>query len=143
MKIIFLSFLFISSLFSHKLNIFLIEENENLIISSYFASGAYCKNCKVEIYNLKEELIKEAKTDKNGEYLFKKPKESLTIKIEALGGHGAFAVFEVNNQNNKNKEIEIKSTKDSLIQSFIAILLIVGIFLLLKRNRKAKDSKNV
>lgn len=145
MKIILLSFLFLSSLFAHKLNIFLIEENENLIISSYFASGAYCKNCKVEFYNLNNKLIKEAKTDKNGEYLIKKPQESLTIKVEAIGGHAAFEKYEVDNNISKNKkeDKEVKSLKDSLLQSLIAILLIVGIFLLLKRIKKSKEEENV
>lgn len=143
MKISLLLFLLLNSLFAHKLNIFLIQENEDVIISSYFASGSYCKNCKVEIYNLKDELIEKAKTNKKGEYLIKKPKESLRIKVEAIGGHAAFASFEVSTNANINKkvktkheEIKIKSFKDSLIQSFIAILLIMGIFLLLKKNKK-------
>lgn len=145
MKILILFFLLFSSLFAHKLNIFLFEENENLIISSYFASGAYCKNCKVEFYNLKDELIKEAKTDEKGEFSIKKPEESLTIKVEAIGGHAAFEKYEVGNKIDKNsrEKKEIKSLSDNLIQSLIGILLIAGIFLYLIKNKKTKESKNV
>ena len=132
MKILVVFFLLLSSIYAHKLNIFLIEEENTLIVSSYFASGSYCKNCKVEIYNLNDELIKEARTDKNGEYLIENPKESLNIKVEAIGGHAAFAKFEISNDvnqksKNQKEEIKIKSTKESLFQSFIAILLIIGV----------------
>ena len=145
MKILILFCLLISSLFAHKLNIFLFEENGNLIISSYFASGSYCKNCKVEFYNLKDELIKEGKTDEKGEYLLKIPNESLTIKVEAIGGHAAFDKYEVGNKIEKNikEKKEIKSFGDSLLQSLIGILLIAGIFFLLIKNKKTKESKNV
>lgn len=143
MKIIFITFIIFSTLFAHKLNVFLFEENKNLIVSSYFASGAYCKNCKVEFYNLEKKLIKEGKTDEKGEYLIEIPKETLEIKVEAIGGHAAFARFDVDNKNIKKEKIEIKSTKDSLLQSFIAILLIAGIFLFLKRIKKTKELNNV
>ena len=135
MRILILFCLFFSSLFAHKLNIFLAEEGEKVVVNSYFASGAFCKNCKVEIYNLNNVLIKEAKTDDKGEYILDKPKESLSIKVEAIGGHAVKAKYETDNKLPKSK-IEKKSMSDSLIQSFIAILLIVGIFFLLKRTRR-------
>ena len=136
MKILVLFAFLFSFICAHKLNIFLIEENENIIVSSYFASGSYCKNCKVEIYNLKNELIKEGITNKNGEYVFSKTDESLNIKVEAIGGHAAFEKFEISKEHEK-KNKEVKTTKDSLIESFIAILLIAGIFLFLKKIKKS------
>jgi len=135
MKSIIFLLLIINSLFAHKLNIFISEENNKLFISSYFASGASCKNCKVEISTLENKLIKESKTDENGEYIMPRPEESFLIKVEAIGGHAVQTKYEVNK---KTKEMTVKrnTITDNLIQSLLAILLIAGIFLFLKKVKK-------
>lgn len=140
MRILLIIILFLSISFAHKLNIFLLEEDQNIIVSSYFASGSYCKNCDLKIYNLNKKLIIKDKTNEKGEYIFAKPKESFLVKVEATGGHGAFKEFEINsNITNTNEEIpQIKTLQEGLIQSLIAILLIYMIFLILQKTKKRK-----
>ena len=43
--------LIMGSLFAHKLNLFYVDENNKIYFSTYFASGAPCKNCEVDIYD--------------------------------------------------------------------------------------------
>ena len=127
--------LIINSLFAHKLNIFVSEENNKLFISSYFASGSSCKNCELMIYNSENELLKKVKTDENGEYTIDKPNETILIKVEAIGGHAAETKYEINKKIEKN-ELKRNNTFDNLIQSIIAILLIMLIFFFLKKVKK-------
>jgi len=135
MRIVLLFFFLVNILFAHKLNLFLFEDNNEVRISSYFASGTPCKNCKVDIYNEKKELIITTTTDKNGEYIVKEVEPKLYIKVEAIGGHAIEKEFELKSIKSK-QEIEIIKPENSLLQSVLAILLITIIFLVLKRIKK-------
>lgn len=133
MKIVFFLTLLISSLFAHKLNIFLYEEENKIVLNSYFASGSPCKNCKVEIFDDKNKLLQSSKTDEKGDYTFDKLASKLTVKVEAIGGHAAISSIEVKNINKKKDEL---SKSNSLIQSLLAAFLIALIFLGLKRIKR-------
>lgn len=133
MKIVFFLTLLISSLFAHKLNIFLYEENNKIVLNSYFASGSACKNCKVEIFDDKNKLLQSSKTDEKGDYTFDKLSSKLIVKVEAIGGHAATSSIEVKNINKKKDEL---SKSNSLIQSLLAAFLIALIFLGLKRIKR-------
>jgi len=135
MRILIPFFLLFSSSFAHKLNIFLSQENEKVQVSSYFASGSFCKNCKIEVITLDNKLLIESKTDEKGEFIFDKPENSVFVRVEAIGGHAVKTKYEIDIKDSK-KTIDKKSITDSLIESLIAILLIVGIFILLKRLKK-------
>jgi len=135
MRIVIFLFVIVNSIFAHKLNIFLSQENNKVLINTYYASGASCKSCKLEIYNLKNQLISTSKTDGNGDYYINKPKESIVIKVEAIGGHGAKTIYEIDTMTKKNIT-EKNSTIDSLIQSLVAAILIALIFVFLKRFKK-------
>lgn len=132
MKIFTLIFLLSISLFAHKLNIFVYEEDSKVITSTYFASGAYCNECKVEVYDDKGNLLEKGLTNKDGEYIVKNPKSKLLIKSEAMGGHGAQTEFEVKNLKHKKEEIK----EHNLLYSLIAAAFIALIFLGLKRVKK-------
>lgn len=133
MKIVlFFMFLFSFS-FAHKLNLFLYEEENKVWLSSYFASGSPCKNCKIEVFNLNKELIKEAKTDEKGEYTINNILPKMIIRVEALGGHAVQKEFEV--KGIKVNKKEIKKT-DSIFESILAIIIIFLIFFFLKRIKK-------
>lgn len=133
MKIV-LFFLFLFSFsFAHKLNLFLYEEENKVLVSSYFASGSSCKNCKIEVYNLNKELIQEAKTDEKGEYTINSIQPKMIIRVEALGGHAVQKEFEI--KGIKANKKEIKKT-DSIFESILAVILILLIFFFLKRIKK-------
>ncbi len=135
MRILLLSIFLVNILFAHKLNLFLFEEEKSIYISSYFASGAPCKNCKVDIYNQEKRLLTSATTDKNGEYIIEKVEAKLFVKVEAIGGHAVEKEFELKSIKSKQDVEDIKP-ENSLFQSILAILLIGIIFLLLKRIKK-------
>ena len=133
MKIVFLSVFLFSSLFAHKLNLFLFEEKDKVYISSYFASGTSCKNCKLKIYDLNKKIIEEAKTDEQGEYIIKIIQSKMIIKVEAIGGHAVEKEFEIKSIKEKREEIK---ESDSIFESILAIFLIFLIFFFLKRIKK-------
>ena len=135
MKSLLFLLLIVNVLLAHKLNIFISEENNKIFVSSYFASGSSCKNCKVMIYNLKNEILLEAKTDENGEYIIPKPEETILIKVEAIGGHAAQTKYEINKKIKKTA-MKRTSTFDNLLQSLIAIFAIFAIFFFLKKVKK-------
>ena len=132
MKIGFYIFLLSISLFAHKLNLFVFEEDNEVIASTYFASGTFCNGCKIKVYDNKNKFLEEGVTNKKGEYIVKTLKPKLIIKAEALGGHGAKTEFEVKNL--KEEKPELKDY--NLLQSLIAISLLILIFMALKRVKK-------
>lgn len=133
MRIALVFILFTSFLFAHKLNIFLYEENNKIVADTYFASGSPCKNCKIEIFDENDKLIKMAKTNDYGKYIFNKLSSKLTVKVEALGGHGATSFIQVEKLESQKQEV---SQINSYLESFIAVILIALIFLGLKRIKK-------
>ncbi|WP_129006783.1 hypothetical protein [Arcobacter sp. CECT 8983] len=123
------------NLFAHKLNLFLDYEEDKLYIYSYFNSGAPCKNCKIELFDSKQILLKTLETDEKGEYFLKDYEKVSYVKVEALGGHLAKEKINDALKNDKEKKAEIKS-ESSILSSIIAIGLIILIFLGLKRVKK-------
>lgn len=123
------------TLFAHKLNLFLDIENNNLYIYSYFATGSPCKNCKIELFDLNNKLIQKLQTDEKGEYYLKDFSKVKYVKVEALGGHGAKKELNFHNKEKKEQKPE-NSYLQSLLQSLISFILIIGIFLFLKRIKK-------
>ncbi len=130
--------LIMGSLFAHKLNLFYVDENNKIYFSTYFASGAPCKNCEVDIYDENKKVIKRLKTDDKGEFIVEYFK-GMSIKVETIGGHAVEEKIIVENYNtkqnaqeiieNKNKEVK----KNSIIETILAILAIGFIFYILKR----------
>ncbi len=133
MRILILTLLLLSSLFAHKLNIFLYEEDNKIFLNSYFASGTPCKECKVEIFDEKYRLLQTAKTNKDGDYGFEKLASKLSVKVETIGGHAATSSIEPKKIKNRKEDI---LKPNSFLQSFFAIFLIILIFVGLKRFKK-------
>jgi len=132
MKILILIFSLLVSLSAHKLNLFVYDEDQKVIASAYFASGSYCNNCQIKVFDDKNNLIEKGFTNKDGEYIVKNPQPKLIIKVEALGGHAAKSEFEVKNL--KHEKEKIKSY--NYMETIIAIILLLAIFWGLKRIKK-------
>lgn len=135
MKIVFLFLFIVVNLYAHKLNLFLDVEEKKLYVYSYFASGSPCKDCKLEFYDLKNKLLKQVKTNSEGEYYLKDYENVVVVKVEALGGHAIERKFNLKQKDNV-KEVKPKTSQESYISSFIAIVVLVLIFLLLRRIKK-------
>ena len=134
MRVIILFFFIVVSVFAHKLNLFLDFENKNLYIYSYFASASPCKNCKIELLDANNKIVQELRTDEKGECYLKEFSKVKYVKVEALGGHGVKKEISYNDKTQKKQKIDKK--ENSYIESIFAFLVIIVIFLLLKRIKK-------
>lgn len=132
MKKIFLFSVLLSTLYSHKLNIFTYIEENTIFINSYFASGAPCKNCEVYI---EEKRI--GKTDENGDFSLPHEQNILEITIDAGEGHLVREKVERKDLQTAQKHKEEKEAKESFNKPIGVILIFVIFYLLwfLKRKR--------
>ncbi len=156
MKFLFLMCSLSIFLFAHKLNLFLVEEDNKVYVNAYFASGAFCKNCKIEIMDENKNLLEESVTDISGEFVISKLKPFLYVKVEASGGHARTKSIKLKKINitkdidiknkalleeNKRLKREIEVLKNKLEQNeflkmVFALFVIAGIFFILKRIKK-------
>ena len=136
MKSFILLSLLISSLFAHKVNLFITNEKDSLDIYSYFANGAPCKNCKLIIKN-DESTVFEGTLDEKGKYSYIPKDEYILVTVDAGGGHLAKEIVKVENikhENIKEHKEKEKSLEYKKILLGLAILFII--FFLLKRFKK-------
>lgn len=155
MRIVLFVFLLFSLSSAHKLNLFLVQEDNRVYASAYFASGAYCKGCLIKVSNSKEKLLQEGNTSDKGEFTITKLDSSINVKVEVEGGHSAQKSINVKLTNKKvlKKEYEVLIKENQRLKSKIALLeeqnslgqifkmifaliVIAGIFFALKRVKK-------
>ncbi|MBS9782532.1 MAG: hypothetical protein KGV43_01865 [Arcobacter sp.] len=161
MKKICILFLYVSFLFSHKLNVFTEYEDGLLFVNSYFANGNPCKNCSVTISSLDGKILDKNKTDNKGEYYKKIQEKEFEITVNGSSGHISKKIVQnsekeeketithnvsdneldkIKDENNKLK-MKIKSLEKQLemkefFKIFFALLIIILIFVFLKRIKK-------
>ena len=139
MKIIFLFLLIVSSLFAHKINLFMTNEENGVNIFSYFASGDPCINCKLIIKN-GENILLEDKLDANGKYLYSSKYKDIQVTIDASGGHIAKQDIVVENIKNESLQTHLKEEKENEhIKILISLVLIGAIFYVLKILKRKKQ----
>ena len=96
MKYLFLSLLFLNFSYAHKINLFITNENDDLQIYSYFASGMACKNCKLIIKN-EEKIVLQDVLNSEGKYTYKRTFKNVEIIVDASSGHIVSEKIEVSN----------------------------------------------
>ena len=139
MKIVFLFLLITSSLFAHKINLFVTNEENGVNIYSYFANGNPCINCKLIIKN-GENIILEDKLDANGKYLYSSKYKDIQVTIDASGGHIAKQDIVVENIKNESLQTHLKEEKENEhIKILISLVLIGLIFYVLKMLKRKKQ----
>lgn len=139
MKKIFLFLLIVSSLFAHKINLFVTNEENGVHIYSYFASGDPCKNCKLIIKN-GENIILEDTLDEKGKYLFSSKYKEIEITIDASSGHIVKQDVVVESMKNESLQNHLKKEEDDQhIKILISLFLIAGIFYALKKLKRKKQ----
>lgn len=159
MKIILTILLFANFLFAHKLNLFLNQEDNKVYVSSYFASGSFCKNCDISVKDEKGNLLQDGKTDLNGEFVISNLSNEIFVEVKTAEGHGATSSLKIEKveedlkKSVNSKELEVlkeengrlkseikalkaKESQNELIKMIFALLVIVGIFFILKRIKK-------
>lgn len=139
MKKVFLFLLIVSSLFAHKINLFVTNEENGVNIYSYFASGDPCINCKLIIKN-GENIVLEDKLDANGKYFYSSKYKDIQVTIDASGGHIAKQDIVVENIKNESLQTHLKEEKENEhIKILISLVLIGLIFYVLKILKRKKQ----
>lgn len=139
MKKIFLFLLITSSLFAHKINLFVTNEENSVNIYSYFASGDPCINCKLIIKN-GENIVLEDKLDTNGKYLYSSKYKDIQVTIDASGGHIVKQDIELENIKNESLQTHLKDEQENEhIKILISLILIGLIFYVLKIVKRKKQ----
>ncbi len=139
MKKIFLFLLITSSLFAHKINLFITNEENSVNIYSYFASGDPCINCKLIIKN-GENIVLEDKLDTNGKYLYNSKYKDIQVTIDASGGHIVKQDIELENIKNESLQTHLKDEQENEhIKILISLVLIGLIFYVLKIVKRKKQ----
>ena len=139
MKKIFLFLLITSSLFAHKINLFVTNEENSVNIYSYFASGDPCINCKLIIKN-GENIVLEDKLDTNGKYLYNSKYKDIQVTIDASGGHIVKQDIELENIKNESLQTHLKDEQENEhIKILISLILIGLIFYVLKIVKRKKQ----
>ncbi len=158
-KVIIIFMICITSLSAHRLNVFTDYENDSLYINSYFPDGSACINCEIEIYS-QDKLLKKSKTNKQGELTVNLKADKIKLVVDASMGHKVIKKLSFDKKTDKKKalskttaydqkivELEDENRKlrqkikslESQISFFnigkiiFSILIIVGIFMFLKR----------
>jgi nickel transport protein len=72
---------------AHKTTIFAWVEGDTVYTQSKFSGGRKAKHAVVEVYDAKGDKLLEGKTDENGEFSFKLPKQT-ELKVVLLAGTG-------------------------------------------------------
>jgi len=136
MKYIFLLFLLFHYSYAHKINLFILNENENVEIYSYFASGTACKHCQLIIKNKDKFILKDVLDDK-GKYTYKPTHKNIEVIVDAAGGHQASEKIEISNIQNEDLKEHIEKEQDTKNRNiFIGLILIGLIFFFLKKVKK-------
>lgn len=157
MKIVLLFVVLLTCSYSHKLNIFLSQEGNKVYASAYFAGGNFCKNCELIVKNEKDEIIQNGKTDKKGEFIITNLAPKISVEVKTLEGHGAKnqliiekveqkeekSLNEINELKNEikrlkseNELLKEKVEQNEVIKMIFALLVIAGVFFILKRIKK-------
>lgn len=156
MKIAFFLLLLFVSSYGHKLNLFLTQENNEVYLSAYFASGAVCKGCKVEVIDRNKKHLQSGTTNKKGEFFITHLDKKIHVKVDAGSGHFVeeslivekimdkkidkekLTLLQKENQALKRevKRLNEKVNQNEVIKMLIALLVLFGIFFVLKKVKK-------
>jgi hypothetical protein len=136
MKYIFILLIFISSIWAHKLNVFLTNEDSHVHVYSYFSSGAVCQNCNLIIKN-NDKIVFEDKLDKNGKYTYTSKYKNIDVIVNATSGHIADEKIEVTKPHTESLTAHIKEQKkEEHYKIVISLFLIAIIFFIIKKVKR-------
>lgn len=139
MKLLFLSILCITTtLYAHKLNLFLREEGKNLAIQSYFTQSSPCKMCEVVLYDKEQKELLKTLTNAEGKAIVAMPLSSFLVVVTATMGHQQQVFYEVQPQIEEkvNTAPPPPSSDNSLQKIALGLLIIVGFFGILQLTKK-------
>lgn len=123
-----------TTLFAHKLNLFLYDEAGKLYVQSYFTQSSPCKTCEVVLFDKEHKELAKAVTNEQGKAVLPLPSSSFTVVVKATMGHQQQAFYEVQSQiEEKAKDLPTQPPADKAWQKMLlGLLIIAGIFSLLR-----------
>lgn len=138
MRKIGLFLLLVSSLFAHKVNLFLTTKEDKVEVYSYLGNAVPCKNCKITIKSEGKTIIID-KLDDEGKYTFTPKSKSLEIIIDAMSGHIVKENISLENIVTKDlQEYQKEENVDKYIKIVLAIVLIFIFFFIFKKVKSRK-----
>jgi hypothetical protein len=135
-KYLFFILIFTSSLFAHKVNLFVTQEKNRVDIYAYFASGDACKGCKILIKQ-NDIILLEDTLNEEGKYQYEAKENIFTIIIDASSGHLVEKELTLNTLPKENLEEVIKKESSNQMLNIILSFVLMGVFFYgLKRIKK-------
>ena len=89
LRISLLSLICLSTLWAHKINLFVYDEAGVLYIQSYFTKSSPCKQCPIKLLDANQKEIVSLTTDDEGKASLKLPLVEFDIIVEGSMGHQA------------------------------------------------------
>lgn len=94
LRIALFSFLLLSSLWGHKLNVFAYDEEGKLFVQSYFTKSSPCKQCTIKLLGANDTVLLQLTTNDDGKASSPLPSATFSILVEAGMGHQQRLVYE-------------------------------------------------
>lgn len=128
MRVVLLLCIAFGLVYGHSLKIFATDTNGTLNVESFFTKSSPCIECDMTITQNKKQIA--LKTDTNGTAQIKLiSNDEVIIEVNAGAGHYKQISYIPNSIQEENKDFDV--------QKFVlALVLIFGIFYLLKRYKK-------
>lgn len=99
---------------AHKVSIFAFKEGDTVYTESYLSDGTKAVNSLVEVFDTKGEKLLEGKTDKDGKFSFKAPKNTgMKIVLTASMGHRAVFFIQEEELSNATRDIAATDKRDA------------------------------
>lgn len=119
------SFVLISTLWAHKINLFAYDEAGRLYIQSYFTKSSPCKQCTVKLLDDTQKELFIVTTDEEGKASVALPASEFNIVVEAGMGHQAQTHYVAQSH---TKEEATKAPSDTPPAKIVIALAIIFLF---------------
>ena len=135
MRVVALFCCFALSVFAHKLNLFVYDENGTVFMYAYFTKSSPCQNCSGVISDINGDQLAEFMTDGEGKAEYVSAHERLKIKVDGQMGHLATADHTLSGEINAAQKTAPNTEWYKLAVGILLVTLIFGALWLIKRRR--------
>ncbi len=119
------SFVLLSTLWAHKINLFVYDEAGKLYIQSYFTKSSPCKQCTVKLLDDTQKELLIVRTDEEGKASAILPASEFNIVVEAGMGHQTQTHYVAQSH---TKEEATKAPSDAPPAKILLALVIIFLF---------------
>jgi nickel transport protein len=132
-KIVFFFLLLSSFAFAHKLHVFVSEEGSDMKVFAYFYKSSPCKQCEIQLLDMKDKIFATGKTDEKGKATF--PVKFSTCKVVVNGSMGHRGEVTFSSEHPMKEETQLQLDE----KFFFGLGVIVVFFLLIFFLKRKKN----